>query len=198
MLQDSKIELSEKTLTISLTPFGAGRIAMFELIGVVFAYWIVHQFATSEIAETNPQTRLVYLLPILILWDLLKRIKKLILGEKYRFDRQLNELTVNGIRKSRLDEIEAVEINYKLNNDSDDRFLELKLRSSGKIRIRDFGSKNSMVNDGREIAKFLKIKMMDNFPHGQELLWCKADVEPSSINHLNEHLKIPITVAKNP
>ena len=124
--------------------------------------------------------------------------QKLILGEKYHFDRQLNELTVNGIRKSRLDEIEAVEINYKLNNDSDDRFLELKLRSSGKIRIRDFGSKNSMVNDGREIAKFLKIKMMDNFPHGQELLWGKADVKPSSVNHLNEHLKIPITGAKNP
>jgi len=189
MLQDTKIELNDKTLTISLTPFGAWRIAIFELIGVVFAYWIVHQFATSEIAETNRQIRLVYLFPILILWDLLKRIKKLILGEQYRFDKQLNELTVNGIRKSSLEEIEVVEINYKVNNDSNDRFLELKLRSSGKIRIRSFGSKNTMIKDGREIAKFLKIKMLDNLPLGEELLWGEVDMNSSSISHLNEHVK---------
>jgi hypothetical protein len=189
MLQDSKIELNEKTLTISLTPFGAGRIAMFELIGVVLAYWIVHQFATSEIAETNPQIRLVYLLPVLILWDLVKRVKKLILGDKYHFDRQLNELTINGLKESRLDEIEAVEINYNLKNDSDDRFLELKLRSNEKIRIREFGSKNSLINDGRAIAKFLKIKMMDNFPYGKELLWGETDADSTSIDNLNEHLK---------
>ncbi|MDW3195244.1 MAG: hypothetical protein R8G66_22910 [Cytophagales bacterium] len=141
-------------------------------------------------AATNPQIRLVYLLPVLILWDLVKRIKKFIIGEKYHFDEQLNELTFNGMRKSRLDEIEAVEINYEFNNGADDRFLELKLRSSVKIRIRDFGSKNSMIYDGRELAKFLKIRMVDNFPHGEELLWGEANVDSSSIDHLNEHLKI--------
>ena len=191
MLQDSKIEIDQKSLTISLTPFGTGRSVLFALFGLVFAYWIIYQFANSELAETYPQIKFVYLLPIFLLWDLYKKIKKLILGNQFRFDKQLNELTINGTRKSRLDEIEAIEINYSFKYESNDKFLELKLQNSEKIRIRDFGSKNAMVNDGREIARFLKITMIENSPLGKELLWGEIQLDSSSINHLNEHLINP-------
>ena len=77
MLQDSRIKLEEKHLIISLTPFGAGRKALFELFGVLLTFFIVHPFATSELADTNPQMKLVYLGPIVIVFDLFKRIKVL-------------------------------------------------------------------------------------------------------------------------
>ena len=59
------------------------------------------------------------------------------------------------------------------------------------ITIRDFGTKKSMIRDGKEIAKFLKVALMDNYPYGKELLWGETDVSSLSISHLNEHLKDP-------
>ena len=189
MLQDSRIKLEEKHLIISLTPFGAGRKALFELFGVLLTFFIVHPFATSELADTNPQMKLVYLGPIVIVFDLFKRIKVLITGHRYHFDKQLNELYLNDKRLCRLDNIRTVEINYKIQTDSDEMYLELNIENANPIRIRDFGSKNSMIKDGRVIAKFLKIKMIDNFPHDEEILWGDADVDSSSISHLNEHMR---------
>jgi|GEM_PF-3736566 len=189
MLKDSKVDLSEKSLIISLTNFGSLRIVLFELFCVVLAYWIMHQFVLIGLDRGYNLSYLLYLLPGLLIWNLFKRTKALVFGQQFHFDKNLNELTLNGLRQCGLDEVDSVEINYVIKNDSNDRFLELKLRNKRKIRIRDFGLKRALVRDGREIARFLKIKMIDNYPHGKELLWGEADVDSKSIAYINEHLK---------
>lgn len=188
MLKDSTIEMTNTSLILSLSKLGALRRVIMDLIGIIFLTILISQFPFEDVFETNKYVILFFLPPLLMVPDFIKHLRRLIFGEKYCFDKRLNELSYNGKRRVLLPEIEAVLINYKIDNDSTEHYLDLQLQNEKDLRIRCFGSRKSLMNDGLVIAKFLKVRLIDNDPYGSEELWGAADGTPADIDHLNEHL----------
>ncbi|MCV9387757.1 hypothetical protein [Reichenbachiella ulvae] len=185
MTNHFKIEQRDNKLTVSISNIGATKNLLLLLLSVLFVVFVIFNFTYEKVIAFNQYLVLIYLLPLLMIPKLIKEMKNLLMREYFHFDRSLNELWLNETRMAHLDDIEAVEINYKINTDSDDGFLELKTSKNGKIRISDSGSKKSQIQAGVAIAKFLKIELYDNFPYGKEILWGKSNVSASEIDQVN-------------
>lgn len=126
MTNHFKIEQRDNKLTISISNNGAIKNLLFVLLSVLFVVFVIFNFTYEKVIAFNQYLVLIYLLPLLMIPKLIREMKDLLMREYFHFDRSLNELSLNGKYKAHLDDIEAVEINYKINTDSDDRFLELR------------------------------------------------------------------------
>lgn len=146
-------------------------------------------FPYQEVVEINKFLALIYLTPLLRVPQLIRGIRTLVCGEKFDFNRQSNELLKNSRKLSSLTDIAVIEINYKIDSDFEQKFLETRLLDNQQLRLFDFRSEKELISCGRQIAKFLQVELWNNYPHGKELLWGRHNVSDGDIKQANEHLK---------
>ena len=155
------------------------------IFGFFFSF-IVFLFPYDQLVEINKYAYLVYLLPVIPLIGILKRIPQIGTGHSYVFDQKKNGLYYNEKKLDKLTNLLQVEWNIDAVTDHEESYLDLRTKNGETYRISttsNFMNKEHLEL-GRTIAKFLFVEFINNNPLEKEVLWGKFNVDEKSINQI--------------
>lgn len=173
----------ENQLVIKRTLTGLLLLVTSEFFKLAVASLIL--LVPNQSLQTIHETLMVLkALPILVLPALIKSIKKAINGETYTFNKNLNQISKNSRTLTSLNTVIRIRIEYKYDGEDYLNSLMLEHKEGGRTPLLESINKKTAVEAGLIISKFLKIELLDNFPHGPQILWGGYDVTSKDVEHI--------------
>jgi len=140
----------------------------------------------NQLIELHKYAFFVYFLPIFPLIKVFKKGYELISKHRFIFNKKTDQIFFDDRLINRISNVKQLEWNARSSTDIDESLLELKTYDNLKITLSStINSLNSEhLEVGRQLAKFLKVKFLNNRPYEKEVLWGNFDVDQKDIDQI--------------
>ena len=149
----------------------------------------VLSFPYDQLIGLHKYAFIVYFVPIIPLFQIIRKIIKIHTGHRFTINSKADQIKYNDSLLDRMTNIKQVEWNIDSITRHRNSYLELKSTKNLRHRISTTGTvmNKEHLELGRILAKFLKVKFINNHPYEKEVLWGNYDADEKSINHLENN-----------
>jgi len=163
---------------------------LFEFSGKLitfFASLLIYLFPYHQVIALNKYLFMIYLIPLIPLIRIIPGLYYFFNGNRFEFNRKTDQFLLNNKCREKISNIKLLEWNTKEISDSIEYNLDIRTLDNRIHRISTtiFGLNNEHLLLGRQMAKFLKIRFINNDPREQEILWENNYVDENSIRQID-------------